>query len=333
MDRQMLLEFARIVDSPVEKEKSANILMRCPLEPMHARRGKSPTFSVKVEPGQQSRANCFVCGVGGPLLYVYGEAHKALGGCFDAALRFLYEFDRGDFASMLAANKRPQAQPGQTIVGAEPSYVLERYAAMCSRFVPAYLVEQRGIVRADVEKWRLGFDAKRNRAVFPVWNEQRLLVGTTGRSVLPDNVDPPRYKDYPPEFAQVKTSYFYGEHLVDPTLEHVYLCEGPLSVIYASRVLPNVLGLFGASTGMPDARLTKLRRWARKVTILFDGDQAGRDAVFGKVDPRGRFHEGLLHTLRPHFVVDVATLPEGQDPASIAPDVLLGAVRAARYVI
>jgi hypothetical protein len=336
MDRSLVLEFARLVDSPVEKERSSNVMLRCPFEHMHPKRGKSMTLSVKVEPGQPSVANCFVCGISGRLYTgsqehpgVYEQAQRTLGG-FEMALKFLQEFDRGDFMSVLSAARSPLLK---NTPSAEPSYQLERYVARCSRFVPTYLVEQRGIVRADVEKWRLGFDEKRNRAVFPVWNEQRFLVGSTGRSVLPDGVDPPRYKDYPPEFARVKTHFFYGEHLVDATLEHVYLCEGPLSVIYAARVLTNVLGMFGASTGVTPERLAKLRRWARKVTIIFDGDVAGREAVFGKVDPHGRHHEGLRDVLRQHFVVEVVTLPEGQDPASIQPDVLLHAVRAARYVI
>jgi hypothetical protein len=329
VDRGLIQTLARLYDSPMERPNSANVVLRCPMAAFHGRGGKgSPSLSVEVRPHSPSRAHCFTCGIGGTLESVFTGASELTPG-LEAALTFIVENDKGGLAQALMALRFEADKTSAS--GASPLEV-ERFVARCCRFIPRYLVE-RGFIARDFSRWQIGFDPERMRAVFPVWNTDGLIVGTTCRTILPDGVDPPKYRDWPPPFAQVKTRYFYGEHAVDTTLDRVYLVEGPTSAIKASRVLPNVLGMFGASTGITSDRLAKLKRFARRVTLVFDGDTAGREAIYGKTDQFGRYHPGLRETLRKHFVVDVAELPDKQDPASVEPDVLMKAVQGARYLL
>ena len=125
---------------------------------------------------------------------------------------------------------------------------------------------------------------------------------------------------------------FYGENFVDPTREHVYLVEGILDAVFASRVLPNAIALMGANTGIGDERLRKLRRWCRSLTIVLDSDKAGDEAWAGRLDHRGKHQPGLRDKLRKHFPVKVARLPAGEDPASVTAATLLHAVQGAVYL-
>ena len=334
MQREMIFRFAELYGSPVEKKQAKNVMIRCPL---CARPDGSPTLSVLVDDLEASKAHCFKCDRGGTLASIFTDARDwgALG--LELALAFAEENDRGGFAAAMcrARELRVKGQGPAANARWEAPASLERYVFKCSKMVPQYLVE-RGVVRADVEKWRLGFDLDGKlamRAIFPVWDERKQLVGVTGRTILDEKIDPPKYKDWPPEFARAKPTYFYGEHLVDPTLEHVVLVEGPLSAVFAARVVPNVLALFGAKVPITPERLGKLRRWAKAVTLLLDSDGPGREAVHGKVDDFGKWHPGLRETLRQNFIVRVAELPDDEDPASVPGEVVVRAVRSARYLL
>ncbi len=224
------------------------------------------------------------------------------------------------------------------------SFNVERYVARCARTTSRYVLD-RGLVAHDLHMWRVGFDpgpteigyvTVRNRAVFPVWDELGELVGATLRTVLPEGVDPPKYRDTP---GLPKGDIFYGEHRVDRTRGTVHIVEGILDAIVAGRYLPNVVALLGANTGMGAARVTKLRAWCNRVVLILDGDKAGSEAVNGKtkewVGKDGRKHKkftpGILHILRQHFVVLVAVLPQGKDPADVGPEVV-GYVKEAKYL-
>jgi hypothetical protein len=240
---------------------------------------------------------------------------------------------------MRAARDR-DIKPANALEPWEPEK-LSRYVARCSRTTCQYILD-RGLVASDLQRWRVGYDEGptrigqswiRWRAVFPIWDETGALVGASMRTVVDE---PPKYRDWP---MTPKAEVFYGEHRVDTTRAEVILVEGILDVVVASRYFPNVLGLLGAKTGCGPTRLEKLRRWTRQVTLVLDSDRAGSEAVEGKVrtwtDRRGRKREkktpGLLDILRRHFVVRVAELPAGMDPADLREGVVPYVARA-RYL-
>lgn len=350
MDRDQIHTLAKLIGSGVQNRKG-NVVIACPMAPLtHAKeRGHLPRLSVKMSQTQPSVCLCFSCGMRGSVLRVFEEAEEALG-IYAEAVAFIEEFDtgglEGEFARLRSMRSAPVSEDKRRVFSD-----LARYVARCSRTVPKYLID-RGVVKADVDRWRIGYDTELRRAVFPVWDHEGHLVGASRRTVLSSDIqcrcmrcgrltaeeaiccgeEMAHYPKYHDTHGLPKEDVFYGEHLVDTTREHVYLVEGILDVVFAARVLPNVLGLMGVNTGVGAARLTKLRRWCRTLTLIMDADQAGSEAVAGRQDHKGRYIPGLQARLRRHVVVRVATLPERQDPASVSPETLLETVENARYL-
>jgi hypothetical protein len=349
VDRDLIHNLARMLGSPTE-DKRGNVLIRCPLvlaptdlaRRAHPRgMNSSPSLSVKVEPMGQSVAYCHACNAQGSLLGVFREAQTFVGG-LDHVVAFLEDADKGDLLAAFAKIRSQRTEPTADGLARGTPGDLDRYIAMCSRYVPRYLVERRGIVQADVERWRLGYDpdlqpdkwAYPGAATFPSWDERGFLVGCSRRTVN-DGVEP-KFFDWP---GWHKEDGFYGEHLIDTTIGHGFLVEGVMGTIKAARVLPNTLGVLGASVKITPLRLAKLRRWFDALTLVFDSDVKGRQVVDGFTDHRGNEQPGLAQLLRPYFSVKIARLPtvyEGRkvkDPDDIPASVLVEcAVHRAEYL-
>jgi len=331
MDRLLIHELARITDSPVDRAKAENVHIRCPyyLDPRRHPPGDkgTPTLSVLVNTAGPSSCYCHRCQVAGTLSSVFAQAEADIGG-LAAAVAFTAENDQPSFAAALSRARAIRTGAPAEVDRLTYGEWLERYALQCYRNgVPEYLVK-RGIIRSDVVKWQIGYDPERGRATFPCRDHRGRLVGISRRAVSPEIT--PKYHDEP--VGQWKRGVFYGENFIDPTREHVRLVEGCTSTVWAARVLPNVLGVLGATTGITPERLRKLRQWARTVTVIYENDEAGRRAVHGWKDPKGKWHPGLKQQLRPYFPVRIASLPGEKDPADVTAAELIRADREARYL-
>lgn len=291
-------------------------------------------FSIKIDRDGASSAYCHGCSAGGNLLKLLEQANTETNGAYLEAEKFVAENDKGGLEGAFARLKRGAYRHiDSRTVGMDPEE-LETYVAGCSRQVHQYVVD-RGLVRRDVEKHMIGFDAELGRVVLPIWDERGRVVGATRRTV---------HKDVMPSYLDTaglrKADVFYGEHDLDLTRRHVRLVEGPFDRVFASRVLPNVLSVMGAKTGLnkmgySPVRLEKLRRWADTITLLFDNDRAGREAVYGWYTKRGEWIDGLRDVLRRFMVVKVGWLPEGMDPGTVGrmnPKLLLETDRKAKYL-
>ena len=326
MDANCITELAALLGSPIDK-RPRDLHVRCPFGIYHSKGvDTSQSLSVKIAPGMTSGAYCFSCGAQGSLLGVFTAAFESVDDTLGDAVEYIRAHDGASLSVALATLKVASAS---SLVEETPVTDWAKYASQCARQVPAYLVE-RGIVQSDVQRWMLGYDSRMQRAVFPVRDDTGKIVGCLRRAVLP-GVKPP-YMDTPGAYVWKKT-VFFGEHRVDRTCDTAYLVEGPMDTIFAARAFPNVLGMMGAKTGVGAARLEKLQRWGvRKLVLIFDPDRAGQEAVYGGVNAHGDKFDGLRDKLRRHFVIKVATLPMGEDPASIPSSVLLQAVAAATYL-
>ena len=330
MDRVLIRELARrYMTVEPQRLRTENALLRCPFSgdsEYHPGTDKgSLSFSVLVAPFGQSKARCFE------------QAHIHFDGGFEEVIAWLREVEQGGFAGALTQAR--MARLADEMVAppdAQRIKDLERYAFGCHRRgVHPYLLA-RGIIKLDYERWKIGFDPEARgpgdtvtpRSTFPVWNQKGRLVGVSRRAC--DNETHPKYHDQPT--GRWKADVFYGEHRVDPTLGHVRLVEGVPGTIVASRSLPNVLGVLGSSTKIEGIRLEKIRSWAKVVTLLYDGDEAGHNAVWGYEDVRGRWHPGLRELLCPYVAVLVGTFPSGGDPDSVSTSVLVRTDREARGI-
>jgi DNA primase len=151
------------------------------------------------------------------------------------------------------------------------------------------------------------FDYFVGRVLFPIHNERGQPVGFGGR-VLPGTDD-----SFGKYFNSLENPVFHKSRLVYAidhareglkASETAVVTEGYTDCIIAHQAgLTNVVATLG--TALTEMQVTTIKRFARKVVLVYDGDQAGRDAAARAV---GRF-------LAQDVDLRILTLPDGQDPA------------------
>ena len=158
------------------------------------------------------------------------------------------------------------------------------------------------------------YDRFRHRLMFPIADVHGKVVAFSGRalehapSMEPQREPPAKYLNSPENPLYHKSDVLYGLHQgrVDIRREEsVLLCEGNFDLVALHQAgFTNTVAPMGTAFTEAHARLVK--RFASKVYLLFDGDEAGRKAV--------REAYGVLHEagLQAHVV----TLPSGDDPDS-----------------
>jgi len=173
----------------------------------------------------------------------------------------------------------------------------------------------RGISKESVIKFKIGYapvDTKyaprfRNRLIFPIWNTQGILVGWTGRTLVNDDA---KYINVKESAVFKKNRLLYAYNFASPSIFKtgaVILCEGQMDVLILHQFgITNAVATSGTSFKIPAACL--LTRYAKRVYLVFDGDQPGRDASLAAAK--------YLGDIGGIDIVDVV-LPEGEDPASI----------------
>ena len=160
------------------------------------------------------------------------------------------------------------------------------------------------------------YDRFRHRLMFPVVDAQGRVVAFSGRALPSPPQDdassgspadpPPKYINSPESPIYVKGATVFGlwqaRHVIRQQ-ERAILVEGNFDVVSLhARGVANAVAPLGTAFTLDQARL--LRRYATSVTLLFDGDSAGRKAVTAALDPAEQAE----------LDADVATLPNGMDP-------------------
>ncbi|MCA8980329.1 MAG: DNA primase [Planctomycetes bacterium] len=153
------------------------------------------------------------------------------------------------------------------------------------------------------------YDFFRGRLMIPIRDLEGRVVGFGGRK-LDDGNDGPKYVNTP------DTDFFHKGRLVyglDRALRevrrarHLVLVEGYTDVIAAHQAgLPIVGAVLGTSTTEDHAGLVR-RTGARRISLVFDGDDAGSKAA-------ARALRGLLPL---DVTIDVVVLPQGTDPCDL----------------
>lgn len=173
-----------------------------------------------------------------------------------------------------------------------------------------YLVE-RGVPAKVVAEFGLGYCSRgvmAGRICIPVHNAAGQLVAYAGR--WPDEdvpEDQERYK-LPKNFQ--KSRVLFNLHRVSDA-EHVVLVEGYWSVFRLHALGVPVAGLMGSSVSEEQLALLG-ERGTRYVTLLLDGDDAGRKA-----------RERALPALASAFFVRAPLLPDGEKPDTLGEAELL----------
>ena len=156
------------------------------------------------------------------------------------------------------------------------------------------------------------YDRFRNRLMFPVGDLHGRVVAFSGRTLQPPAGEPlkeePKYVNSPENPLFSKGAMLFGLHQARVEIRRqgfAILCEGNFDVIALYQAgLRNAVAPLGTAFTAGQAEI--LRRLTQNLTLLFDGDAAGRKAV------RAAFP--LL--ARAALAARVAALPPGEDPDS-----------------
>ena len=161
-----------------------------------------------------------------------------------------------------------------------------------------------GLIRKGEEG--RAYDFFRNRLMIPIRDSLGRTVGFGGR-LLP-GAEGPKYVNTPETPLFKKGKLIYGLDRAAKAVRqarHLILMEGYTDVMAAHQVGVGYAGaVLGTATTPDHARLVR-KVGARRVSLVFDADDAGRKAVTKAL-------AGLLSL--EHTTFDVIVLPEGSDP-------------------
>jgi DNA primase len=154
------------------------------------------------------------------------------------------------------------------------------------------------------------YDFFRGRLVIPIRDVQGRVVGFGARRLSDDDPASPKYVNTPETRVFHKGRLVYALERALPAVRkgaHIVLMEGYTDVMAAHQVgLTQCVAVLGTATTEEHAGLIR-RSGARRVTLLFDGDEAGRKAAWKAL-------AGLLHL---DVKIDVVALGGGQDPCDV----------------
>ena len=167
---------------------------------------------------------------------------------------------------------------------------------------------QGGLLTAKEGDQQGGYDRFRDRLMFPIRNDYGDPVAFSGR-ILNDSQKEAKYVNSPETPIFSKGRVLFGldkskRSLIDE--ESAIVLEGQIDLISAfEHGVTNVVAPQGTAFTSDQARL--LRRFVERVTLCFDSDTAGQNAV----------ERSLPALLSAGIEVLVAGLPSGQDPDSL----------------
>lgn len=154
------------------------------------------------------------------------------------------------------------------------------------------------------------FSLFRDRLMMPVRDMRGKVIGVSGRTLEADVK--PKYRNSKESALFSRNSVLYGLYESmqaygnSGKIDRVFVVEGQFDVLANHMLDLAACAAMGSSVSVQQLRL--LLRHARRVSFLFDGDQAGRKALI-------QVGTLLLENITDHEVVfDVLTMPEGVDP-------------------
>jgi DNA primase len=144
-----------------------------------------------------------------------------------------------------------------------------------------------------------------NRIMFPLMDHRDNVVGFSGRSLQAD-ASGPKYINTRETIAYHKGDLVYGLHITKEAIRkenQAILVEGEFDVISCFKHgVSNVVAVKG--TALTENQVNLLSRFAEKITVCFDGDNAGQEAIRRSLPIIEK--KGLNTT--------VVVIPGGKDP-------------------
>ncbi|MBL8860924.1 MAG: DNA primase [Planctomycetes bacterium] len=233
-----------------------------------------------------------------------------------AVLEFACRFYRAELASAEGrASARYLAERGLEAstaeafaIGHAPAQGTALVAALRAANLPLESAERAGLVRRS--DGGRPYDFFRGRMTIPIRDVAGSVVGFGARRLDDRDESGPKYVNTPETELFHKGRLVYALDRALPEVRkrgHVVLVEGYTDVMAAHQCgASNVVAVLGTATTEDHAALLR-RTGARRITLVFDGDEAGRKAAW-------RALNGLLHL---EVEIDVVSLSGGIDPCDL----------------
>ncbi len=161
------------------------------------------------------------------------------------------------------------------------------------------------VARAEKPGETRCYDRFRNRIMFPIWDEQGRVVAFSGR-ILAADAKAAKYVNSPETPIFRKSNLLFALNKARPAIVEsrtALVCEGQIDVIRCHAAgFTNAVASQG--TAFTDRHARIIRRFADRVALVFDPDEAGQNAAL---------KTALLFT-EAGLDVRVARLPAGKDP-------------------
>ncbi|MDF1798207.1 MAG: DNA primase [Planctomycetota bacterium] len=155
-----------------------------------------------------------------------------------------------------------------------------------------------------------GYDFFYNRVIIPIRDDKGRTVGFGARALPESRGKGPKYVNTPETAVFHKGRLIYGYDLALATLrkeKRLVLVEGYTDVMGAHQAgFRSVCAVLGTATTDEHAALVR-RSGVRRVTLVFDGDDAGARAT----------RKALVGLLPLGVEIDVAAPPDGADPCDL----------------
>ena len=319
------------------KKRGSNWLGNCPFH-----HEKTPSFSVSASKGIYK---CFGCGKGGNSVTFIQEHEKLT---FPETIRWLANYYRIELEETVQSDEQLQVRREEESLRILNEWATDLFHQQLldseeGQAAGLSYLKQRGLRRVTMERFRLGYamedsdsfyrqalqqqykedillksglvkessgrhyDAYRGRVIFPIQNMTGRVLGF-GARLLKKNDKAPKYINTPENELYIKSKVLYGLYQARQAIakeNECFLVEGYLDVISLSQAgVENVVASSG--TSLTEDQLRSIGQLTRHLTILYDGDAAGIKAAL----------RGMDMALAQSFDVQVALLPEGEDPDS-----------------
>lgn len=276
--------------------KGKSLLGLCPFHEDH-----HPSLSVNPE---KQYFTCFACGEKGDVIHFLQKIERV---SFGEAVKKL-KIENGKLK--IKSEVKPEVKLTKRVCETEKQNLLFfssllPAASGDSDLTPTWLDFGVGTSPAMVVgEWK----AMRNRLVFPIRDEEGILVGFGARR-LTETPGSPKYINSPTSELYRKNEILYGLHIARKVIrekQYAILVEGYKDVLAMHAAgFRNTVALCG--TALCDGHIVLLKKYTSRVLVMLDADTAGRKAS-----------EKAVYLLRMQGIRAYGVeLPEGEDPDSL----------------
>ena len=276
--------------------KGKSLLGLCPFHEDH-----HPSLSVNLE---KQYFTCFACGEKGDVIHFLQKIERV---SFGEAVKKL-KIENGKLK--IKSEVKPEVKLTKRVCETEKQNLLFfssllPAASGDSDLTPTWLDFGVGTSPAMVVgEWK----AMRNRLVFPIRDEEGILVGFGARR-LTEVPGSPKYINSPTSELYRKNELLYGLNIARKAIRekgYAILVEGYKDVLAMHAAgFGNTVALCG--TALCDGHIALLKKYTSRVLVMLDADTAGRNAS-----------EKAVSLLRMQGIRAYGVeLPEGEDPDSL----------------